>query len=154
MPDPFHLRFDIQVPIEEARRRFINRIENGVLKLIQVIDEDSRKFRSSNPLDGLMIDVEWALGDPHPTHVSSPGVFIEVWRERINNDFSRCLRAVEKLHEIISAQFPNGSSVVTGIITASIAQAETDIGISWQDRFFSKKGVELLDEKLVNESLR
>lgn len=103
MPDPFHVRFNIDVPIEEARRRFINRIENGVLKLAQVIDGEWRA-RHVNALDPLIIEVESALGEPHLSHVSSPGVFIGVWRERIHGEFRRCLIAVENC----TKSFPNG----------------------------------------------
>jgi len=151
MPDPFHVRFNIDVPIDEARRRFVNRIENRVLKLVELINEGGR---NKSALDPLIIDIESALGEPHLRYVWSPGLFIEVWRKRINGDFYRCLVAVENLHELVSARFPSGSRAVTAVITESLAQSETDLGISWQDGSFSKKGAELLDEKLVNESLR
>ena len=153
MADPFHVRFKIDVPTEEARRRFINRIENRVLSLIQALDKAGRT-NSIDAINPLLVEVESALGEPHLTHAGSPSVFIEVWRERIKGDFSRCLIAVEKLHEIVSAQFDElGARKMTAVITESLAQSETDLGISWQNGFFSKKGAQLLDEKLVNESL-
>lgn len=153
MADPFHVRFKIDVPNEEAQRRFINRIENRVLNLVQALDKAGRT-NSVNVINPLIVEVESALGEPHLTHVGSPSVFIEVWRERIKGDFSRCLIAVEKLHEIVSVQFDElGSRKITAVITESLGQSETDLGISWQNGFFSKKGAELLDDELVNEAL-
>lgn len=154
MPDPFHVRFNIDVPIDEARRRFINRIENRVLNLVQALDKAGRS-NSFNVLDPLIIEVESALGEPHLTDVSTPGIFIEVWRKRINGDFYRCLIATEKLYEVVSAQFDElGLRKVSAVIIESLAQSETDLGMSWQNGSFSKKGAELLDDKLVNDPLR
>ena len=39
-------------------------------------------------------------------------------------------------------------------IVEIIHLSEVDLGISWQRGVFLKKGAEILDEKLVNESLR
>ena len=152
MPDPFHKRFEIDVPIEEARRRFINRIENRVLSLMQRLDYVARAD-SRNVLDPVMIEVESALGESHLTYVSGASGFIDVWRKRINADFSRCLIATEKLYAVLAPSADVPLRKVTEVITESLAQSETDLGVSWHEGFFTKKGAELLDEKLVNDTL-
>jgi hypothetical protein len=40
MPDPFHVRFNIEVPIEEVRRRFINRIETKIRDAVEAAHAD------------------------------------------------------------------------------------------------------------------
>jgi hypothetical protein len=153
MPDPFHRRFNIDVPIEEARRRFINRIENRVRRIVEMIgDAAYRPGRS--PLDSLMLDVETALGQPHLQYLNTSNTFVLTWRERIANDFSKCLLAVEALHQALTNRDVLLQGKLSAATTETIKQSEVDLGISWQHGLFVKKGAELLDEKLVNESLR
>src|SRR3990167_3693496 len=116
MPDPFHVRFNIDVPIEEARRRFINRIENRVQKMAKAL-YDAGQAQRTNVLDPLMIEVETALGEPHLDHVSSPNAFVLAWRERIADDFSRCLLAIEGLYQAFAA--------IAGVLLPKLSAAVT-----------------------------
>lgn len=56
MADPFHVRFNIEVPIEDARRRFINRIENRVRKMATAL-YDRRPANQFFVLDPLRRDL-------------------------------------------------------------------------------------------------
>lgn len=153
MPDPFYVRFNIDVPVEEARTRFINRIENRVRKMAKAL-YDASQAHHTNVLDPLMIEVETALGEPHLDHVSSPNGFVLAWRERVADDFSRCLLAIEGLYQALAAIAEVLPPKLSAAVTETINQSEVDLGIAWQGGLFLKKGAELLDEKLVNEPLR
>lgn len=149
MSDPFYVRFNIDVDLAEACRRFVNRIENYVLTLMNELHG-----RYAEPLDPIMIAVETALGEQHLTFVFSSGVFIEVWRERVANDFSRCLQATEALYAALAGRSRFISEGLSRSVVSALAQSEIDLGISWQDGIFTKKGAVLLDENLANEPLR
>lgn len=103
MPDPFHVRFSIDVPVEEAQRRFINRIENRVRNLADAI-HDAARSNSQWVLDPLMIRIETTLGEPHDDYVSSAGSFIVRWRELVDGDISRCLQCVEGFYKGLDGQ--------------------------------------------------
>jgi len=153
MADPFHVRFDIDVPVPDARRRFLNRIENRVLKLAEALDKAARA-NSINVLDPLIIEVETALGESHRKIVSSRTGFREVWREVVNDNFSRCLQAIEGFHQALSEYGQPVVQKLSAAVNETLKQSEVDLGITWHDGFFLKKGAELLDENLVNENLR
>jgi hypothetical protein len=80
------------------------------------------------------------------------------WRKIVDNDFLRCLHAVEGLY----MGFPSGifsspyDSVLAlnAAVTETLAQSECDVGVTWENGVFQRKGAELLDQKLVNETLR
>jgi hypothetical protein len=150
MSEPFHKRFNIEVPIEEARRRFINRIENRARTIADKLDAATRP-NYVNALDPAMIKIETALGEAHLEYVSGSSAFANVWRERVCNSFSRCLVAVEGLHQALPEPLKKQYS---SDVTETITQSEIDLGVSWHSGLFLKKGAELLDDKLVNESLR
>ena len=156
MPDPFYVRFNIDVPIDDAQQRFINRIENRVRQLARKL-ESLGEARLGQSLDDIIIEVENRLGEPHLTYVLYATTFADVWKKRVNEDFLRCLQAVESLYETLNSY--NGRSygildTLNEAISNTLAQSEFDLAVSWQNGFFLRKGAELLDEKLVNASLR
>lgn len=149
MPDPFHIRFNIEVPVDAAQSHFVNRIANRVRKLSLPYD----------PLDSILNEAEAALGAPHskfidPAFAYCHRWFVERWREIVDGDFFRCLRALEGLYKGILNEWVHEIESLNNAIQDTLAESECDVGISWQNGFFTKKGAELLDEKLVNESLR
>jgi hypothetical protein len=145
MPDPFHVRFNIEVPVKDARRRFINRIENRLLGLADSV----RRARDGVGLDELMLKIETSLGEPHDTIIAYVATFMLVWRQHVNGDFSRCLQAVEALYQAMGA-----AQMVNDSVTETLNQSEVDLGITWQQGVFLKKGAEVLDDTLVNEPLK
>ncbi len=150
MAEPFYVRFNINPPSEEAQKKFMNRIENYVRLLMNGLEDSGR----GRELDNLLILVEVKLGEPHLNYASSSHVFIEVWRKRIGNDFSRCLQAVEGLYQALQPEYQNGRDSLNNAVVRALAQSETDLGIAWQEGIFTKKGAKFLDDKLVNEPLR
>lgn len=150
MADPFHMRFNIDLPIEEAQRRFMNRIENYVHLLM----EDLQRSGQGADLDKLAIFVEVELGEPHFTYVASPYVFTEVWRKRIAGELHRCLHAIEGLYKALGNRLQHLRNTLSDEVMLALSDAEVDLGINWQNGIFMPKGAALLDETLVNEPLR
>jgi hypothetical protein len=152
MTDPFHVRFDIDVPIDEARRRFVNRIENCVRRAVESVYSESND--KADALRRLLAEIQTTVGEPFREYVRFSEEFMEVWRQLVRNDFSRCLQALEAFYNALQRERINiAISLNLGVIK-SMSQSETDIGVTWQSGFFLKKGAQLLDEKLVNEPLR
>lgn len=155
MPDPFHVRFNIDVPIEEAQRRFVNRIAHRVRLIASALS-----FGDS--LDTLLREVEAKLGEPHSRQIDYGAYglpsFGERWRELVGEDFLRCLLALEGFYNGL----PSATSVsdydpvraLNDAITETFAESEYDVGVSWENGIFTRKGAEPLDEKLVNDPLR
>ena len=154
MPDPFHKRFTIEVPIEEARKRFVNRIANRVRKMASSLSFDDR-------LNGLLWEVEATLGEPHSRYIEhgreGESTFVGRWSKIVADDFLRCLHAVEGLYKglqgISEVDF-DSIQALNDAVAETLSESEFDVGVSWQDGFFLRKGAEILDERLVNENLR
>lgn len=76
----------------------------------------------------------------------------------ILDDFYRCLQAVEAMYQYFGySTVLKGKEYKTIIdvgVNETLLEAEVDLGIEWTNGRFKKKGAKLLDEKLVNESLR
>lgn len=154
MAEPFHVRFNIEVPLEEARRRFVNRIANRIRRIVSALS-------LNDTLEKLLFEVEAKLGEPHLRRID-PGIhgepdFVERWSEIIGGDFWRSLHAVEGFYHGLPGEPIRGYDPIQALNNAvqdTLAESECDVGVSWQDGFFSRKGAELLDENLVNEPLR
>jgi len=136
MDEKFHERFNIQIGIEEARRRFVNRIHNAVFEdfLLFHLSEDSR-FPLSR-------EIANALGDRFEGNY--PANFV-------GNDFLRNLAAIEGFYEALTPPFKlQLSRMIAEIINAS----EVDIGVIWDAGKFRKTGARLLDDRTVNDVLK
>ena len=155
MLDPFRVRFNIDLPIDEAQRRFVNRIAHRVRLIASALSFD-------DTLDMLLREAEAKLGEPHSRQIEygTYGLpsFGERWCEIVGEDFLRCLQALEGFYKgLPSASSVGGYDPVLALndaIMETFAESEYNIGVSWESGIFSRKGVELLDEKLVDDPLR
>ena len=152
MAEPFHVRFNIVVPIAETQRRFVNRIENNVRQAMERVYLDNSRTRSALGL--LLAEVQSTLGEPHREADLYPFQFMSAWANLVTGDFSRCLQALEGFHIALRAKWGYIANDLNLAVLRTIAQSEVDLGIDWQNGFFSKKGAKLLDDNLVNEPLR
>lgn len=136
---PFHERFDVDVGIDEARRRFVVRVSNIIL--YNFVNEN---MIYSNEREKVKLLILSALGD---RYVSS-GKRLDYL---VGSDFRRNLRALEELYQILrNTGLENElSDQIYSIIQAS----EVDLGIDWQPPIFIPTGARLLDETLVNDQL-
>jgi len=112
------------------------------------------RVTDTNVLEPLILEIETFLGEPHDGNISTPNEFVAIWRDLIGSEFSRCLQCVEGLYSGMEVYGEPATRKVNKTVTETLQESELDLGISWHNGFFSKKGVELLDEKVVNESLR
>jgi hypothetical protein len=152
MAEPFHVRFNIDVPIAEAQRRFVNRIENNVRQAIETVWSDSGNTGSALTL--LLAEVQSTLGEPHRETLVFRSEFMKEWAKVVTGDFLRCLTALEGFHIALRPKWGYIANDLNLAVLKTITQSEVDLGINWQNGIFTKKGAELLDEKLVNELLR
>jgi hypothetical protein len=143
MSVPFHERFDIDVPFDEARNRFINRIHT------LIFNERTgfmSHFLSLQAYKRIIGDVVGALGMPFQTYD------IKFYT---GDDFHLCLHAIEALYESIGNRLNSGwLGRLTILIRKALHLSEVDIGIRWENGLFYPVGAEELDEVLVNQPLK
>jgi hypothetical protein len=138
IPLSFHDRFDINVGIDEAKTRFINRVRNYVFK-------NFLELYSSDGSD--RVQIRWrvanALGEEYK----------EIWdlNYYIRNDFYRCLQAIEASYQVLDTSKKRQLDLLIKIV---FSETEIDLGINWQPPAFVRTGARLLDTHLVNEPLR
>lgn len=140
----FEQRFGIEVGLEAAKQRFVNRLFN-------LIDEGFLGFTTKHCH---LQEYEWAL-----KYVAYKlGIRYEGNNTLVcysGTDFSQVLKALEALYEAFKMK-PFGSSDerLDVIIKAAISQSEIDLGVEWRDGLFYQSGAKLLDEALVKENLK
>lgn len=142
---PFHQRFNIEVPNEEVKQRFLNRVSNIVFRsaFLSLICE-GKAITEKALKRSLMWKVANALGK-----IFSPS---NEWEDYVSRDFHTCLRTLE----VIYKELPDDDQKkkLDEIIKMTISLSEIDLGIRWREGIFLPSGAKLLDEALVNESLQ
>lgn len=137
MTKKFHERFEIDLGVDEAKRRFVNRVLNFIINDIHIV------ACQRDDLNG------WASLERHIC--SKLG---ERWNglgclsSVINVDFEKCLKAIEALYA-----YPNYADLARDGVTSILQDTEIDIGIRWERGRFLPSGAPVLDEKLVNDVL-
>src|SRR5437870_1935069 len=138
MSQKFHQRFNISVDVDEARRRFVNRVYNAIF--LQALDKIAGLYglatRFQIECDACMIlGIKYKTGNPLSTH--------------IKEDFYEYLRAIEALYRQPLVKGLGLDDIVKYILNES----EIDLGVRWENGHFLSAGAPLLDEKLVNDVL-
>jgi len=143
---PFHMRFNIDIDLEEAQRRFINRIKNQIFNAFFLLND---KFKEKK---------WWYI-----RNVANK--FGEEWKGRyqdfdtfIRNDFLKCLHSLEIIYPYIEDedQSKNKYSLswqFSNWIDMILSESEVDLGITWKNGRFFPSGARELDEALVNQPL-
>jgi hypothetical protein len=134
----FHERFDIEVGVPEAKRRFMNRVTNIVF---YHLIGNNLSFAARQDL---LLVAASALGEEF--------VLKKDLKAYAGGDFFRYLRVLEAIYEM-----HEGSKLGEGLsdaIANIISESETDLGIRWQPPAFVRAGAKVLDENLVNEPLQ
>ena len=140
----FAQRFDLKVDLSEAQTRFVNRI----LTLL-FLGGSQRSLRYGGPTEDLKLAIAAQAGVRY-----NPAASLA---EMIDNDFARCLQAVEVFYTTAAVGATDPAKTMSGIDTAvrfALLEAEVDLGIEWHEGKFSSKGAKVLDENIMNESLR
>jgi hypothetical protein len=169
MTEKFHQRFNIEVDLDEARRRFDNRVHHNMFHIYWAQISDSYR-------DDITREVLSSLGEKY----KGSGILIDKY---IGNDFYRNLEAIEYLYETIGLirqgilsylgdkiedvrnnpdhpgyrTFRLNDAIVpdpNDLIKFLLNNSEVDLEIRWQDGQFVTSGASELDESLVNEPLQ
>jgi len=149
MAEPFHKRFNVEVALDEAQRRFIERVRTLTWALIRNAYSLDRK-----DMNALLQAVNFHLGERHRS-IHHPSELVSQWDAFVGQDFSRCLRITEAFRAALVQQrySPNDMAMFIDGVTTTIQNSELDLEISWDGTIFTQKGARLLDEKLVNDPL-
>lgn len=132
----FHKRFDLDVDIDEAKNRFINRIQNRIFKaLYWETVKSANNFR-------ILETVADELGVEYDERTD--------FRRYTGGEFLKVLQALEAFYKAVSFGY---REALDSTITKTLNEAELDLGIRWEKGRFIRSGAKLLDESLVNESL-
>ena len=144
-PLSFNRRFNVEVDLEAAKQRFINRLFN-------LIDEDflgfTRKPCALSEYVEAFKHVAYKLGIRYDGN-NTLGYYA-------GDDFLHILWAIEALFEAFQMQqnYANSADRLSKIIELVISESEIDLGIQWRSGVFHPSGAKLMDEELVNEPLK
>jgi hypothetical protein len=131
----FHERFEIEISLEDARRRFVNRAHRLVFYEFWMHLGDPYRQQSLGA-------VAFEFGDELRADL----------RQLVGSDFLRNVQALNALYQFISDidKQKNLENLIHRLLDAS----EVDLGVRWENGHFIKSGAALLDEGLVNDPLR
>jgi len=136
MASRFHERFDIEVGLEEARRRFVNRTHD------LVYHDFWTKLRDGSSMAHSAQAVAFALGDERKGNLD----------QQVGKDFFRNVQALEALYLCFTDDTKRKD--LESLIQTLLDASEVDLGIRWENGRFIKSGAAFLDEGLVNDPLR
>jgi hypothetical protein len=138
----FFQRFNIEVGIEEARKRFVNRVINKV-------DQDL------NDLEQPMVSGHYAEATYNAaTKLGAKYSDFHSFSYYVGHNFDNCLIALEAGYEVFAVKSSREAEKLSRLIQYAISISETDLGIEWRDGVFWPAGAKVLDEALVNENLK
>lgn len=146
MAEPFHKRFDIDIPLEEGRRRFRNRIRILTLGVIETIG-------INHDLEKIMRRVKVILGEEHEPFISRAYNFMNEWDDCVGDNWQRLLKTTEAVCSALRNFEDAVARSFDKAVKSTLAESEIDLGISWDSGVFTRTGAKLLDERLVNDPL-
>ncbi|MBA3967690.1 MAG: hypothetical protein H0X47_18305, partial [Nitrospirales bacterium] len=137
MMKKFQERFGLDLGVNEAKRRFVNRVLNFLIHEIHIVA--CQRYS----IDG-WISLERHICSKLGEQWRSSGCLSSV----INNDFEKSLQAIEALYA-----HSNFVDLANDGITSILQDTEIDIGIRWENGRFLPSGAPVLDQKLVDDVL-
>jgi len=134
----FDQRFNIEVGLEEAKKRFVNRVYNAILtnlpnRVAGLSGVDAR-YQVENAVC-TVLGIRFKAGVPLSSHVG--------------DDFIMNLRAIEALYR----QPTMKALGLDNIVKMIMAESELDLEVRWENGEFLPTGAPILDEKLINDVL-
>lgn len=140
----FEQRFNIEVGLEKARERFVNRLFN-------LIDEAFLGFVNKHchlqEYVKVFKYIAYKLGIRYVGNNTL--IFYS------GTEFPQVLKMLEALFEGFKMHpYANDCKRLDDIIKLAISTSEVDLGIQWRDGLFYPRGAKSLDEALVNENLK
>lgn len=132
----FTERFNIQVELEEAKKRFVNRAYNRVFYRFYLTLDSNRRY-------SLAQEIASALGKRYSHHLKL--------EEQIGKGFHENLRALEAFYKYAGEYHDMRN--VENVIVQLLEESEVDLGVKWEKGQFLPSGATLLDDKLVDDVL-
>lgn len=136
---PFHIRFDLPLDVAEARRRFLNRVNNLIFDAFLEDDLDKQTYYI------VLWRVAMDLGEEYSTSYTL--------KDYAQESFFSCLEVIEISYMVLQDEDSEKAEQLDGLVQGILDEGEDELGISWQDGTFARTGARLLDEELVNTSL-
>lgn len=127
----FEDRFGIEVPIEKARKLFVNRVHYRILEDVGGGDVEYEEVALHS---GERVCDDLGLPRPLP--------------DIVGDDFHRNLKAIEALYGATSRK-----AKLDKRVRAILGLSEIDLGVRWEDGEFKRAGSRTLDKKLVRDVL-
>jgi len=137
MSNKFHQRFRIDLGVDEAKRRFVNRVNNALVSQVMRFAAKKYGVEGASSLEQHICQI---LGE----RWTGWGCL----EERMGNNFASCLRAIEALYS-----HPNYVDEADRIAKSILEETEIDIGIRWENGHFLPSGSPVLDKALVDDVL-
>jgi hypothetical protein len=134
MSDKFHQRFNIEVPLETAKSRFVARVGNEIFETGPWMYHRNEAIRRA---------IATTLGEHNPPLHKSIVSFV-------GGDFYRTLQALEGIYSVIQAGY---GEEYDATIFRLLRMSEVDLEVSWQNGKFHATGAKELDDALVNDVL-
>lgn len=134
MAEKFNQRFNIEVGLDEAKRRFTNRANNSIAEIINFMRYQHRAGAETERFVCTKLGERW----------NGLGCLTDI----IGDSFDEHLRALEALYEYHPTR-----RMAEDCIKLALRESEIDLGIRWSKDGFLPSGSALLDEKLVNDVL-
>ncbi|MHB8481693.1 MAG: hypothetical protein ACYDBV_02990 [Nitrospiria bacterium] len=141
---PFHQRFNIAVDYDEAKKRFINRFINFFSKVILDYDNVSYSKRIEI-MNNSRQQVAFNLGKDWNNNKSL--------EELIEMEFNKTLQAIEAVYSSLDSMYFLQNQFSAGIQNI-VSMSEYDLGVKWEEDHFKRTGAKILDDALVNDSLK
>lgn len=144
---PFPQRFDIEVGLETAKQRFVNRVLNAIDSEMNGL---ATKHDYPYRYDKEMIYVANVLGEE--------AIGANPFKYYTGTDFGRLLLCLEALYAALKKYKSFGSSWeienLDKIIRWALSVSEVDLNVEWDSGIFKKRGAELFDKDLVREPMK
>lgn len=137
----FYKRFSIDINLEQEIGHFINRC----LNLVEIHFDFIRQHQAlRNAQQEKMLQLI-------ATELSIRYGTTQYFKDYVDNDFIRLLRALESLYKVLKQLGQREEKVVDELVKEALSKCEVDLGIRWRKGVFIKEGAKLLDEKLIDE---
>ena len=132
----FTERFDIDIDLEKARRRFVNRVYNRAYLSFFLDLNDNERYRIHK-------EIISAMGGKYQFHKNLS--------YQIGDDYHRNLQALEVLYNSLGDSYYRNKA--NKLIVSLLDESEVNLGVRWENGRFIKSGAKILDDKLVNDGL-
>ena len=144
----FHERFDIEIDMWEARKRFVVRVYNYIFD----IWENQNNEKPSLNREVIFRSIASELGKRYYENQESIYDYINDNEYKDDEDYWEFLHVIELIY--IGSNDETRLYIDKFLKENILFRSELDLGIRWQDGKFIRTGAKLLDDKLVNDPLK